>query len=51
MGGAEEAAGATGQASRTGETQEAEDVGGGVEDHKGSHEEALGGLSPRKAAA
>src|ERR1019366_8101489 len=38
MGGAEAATGPTGQA------QEAEVVGGGVEGHKGSHEEALGGL-------
>jgi hypothetical protein len=41
MGGGEEAAGATGH---TGEAQEAEDVGGGVEGHKGSDEEKVGGL-------
>jgi hypothetical protein len=44
MGGAEKARGATGQASRTGEAQEAENVGGGVEGDKGSHPEAVGGL-------
>src|ERR1022692_1087758 len=42
MGGAEKAAGATRD---TGEAQEAEAVGGGFEGHKGSHEEALGGVS------
>jgi hypothetical protein len=41
MGGAEEPAGETGH---TGETQEAEAVGCGAESHKGSHQEALGGL-------
>ena len=41
MGGAEKATGATGH---IGEAQEAEAIGGGVESHQGSHEEALGGL-------
>src|ERR1017187_3672321 len=40
MGGAERATGATGPT----EAQEAEDVGGRFESHKGSHEEAVGGL-------
>jgi len=42
VGSAEEATARTGP---TGEAQEAEIVGGRVESHKGSHEEALGGLS------
>ena len=41
---AEEATGATGQARRTGEAQEADDVGGGVEGDHGSHHNALGYL-------
>ena len=41
MGGAEEATGASRQ---TGEGQETEDVGGGVEGDQGSHEEKVGGV-------